>query len=82
MISNVWPTRPALGRARLLRAPTLVIVGSRDLPEIQHIVDTLTATVPNVRRVTFVGSGHMVNLEQPARFNQVVMDFLRIGPKS
>lgn len=67
---------PALGRTQLLRAPTLVIVGSRDLPDIQHIVDTLTATVPDVRRVTFVGSGHMVNLEQPDRFTQVVLDFL------
>jgi pimeloyl-ACP methyl ester carboxylesterase len=68
---------PALGRTRLLRAPTLAIIGSRDLPEIQHIVDTLTATVPNIRRVTFTGAGHMVNLEQADRFTQVVLDFLR-----
>lgn len=68
---------PALGRTREIRAPTLVIVGSRDLPDIKHIVDTLAATVPDVRRVTFEGSGHMVNLEQPDHFNRVVMDFLR-----
>lgn len=68
---------PALGRTRLLQQPTLVIVGSRDLPEIQHIVDTLTATVPHIQRVTFEGSGHMVNLEQPDRFTQLVRDFLR-----
>jgi pimeloyl-ACP methyl ester carboxylesterase len=67
---------PALGRTRLIRVPALVIVGSRDLPEIQHIVDTLTATLPNVRRVTFVGAGHMVNLEQPDRFTELVMNFL------
>jgi 3-oxoadipate enol-lactonase len=73
---------PARRRTQLLRAPTLVIVGSRDLPEIQHIVDTLTATVPNVRRVTFVGSGHMVNLEQPDRFTTLVLEFLRSGASS
>jgi len=48
-----------------------------DLPEIQHIVDTLTATVTTIRRVTFAGAGHMVNLEQSDRFTQVVLDFLR-----
>jgi 3-oxoadipate enol-lactonase len=68
---------PALGRTRLVRAPTLVIVGTRDLPEIQHIVDTLTATMPNVRRVTFMNVGHMLNLEQPDRFTDLVRDFLR-----
>jgi pimeloyl-ACP methyl ester carboxylesterase len=68
---------PALGRTYLLQPPTLVIVGSRDLPEIHHIVDTLTATVPHIQRVTFDGSGHMVNLEQPDRFTQLVHDFLR-----
>lgn len=71
---------PALGRSGLIRAPTLVIVGSRDLPEIQHIVDTLTATVPTVRRVTFIGAGHMVNLEQRDRFTELVMSFLRSSP--
>src|ERR1043165_7566202 len=68
---------PARGRTQLIRAPTLLIVGSRDLPEIHHIVDTLAATVPNVRRITFAGAGHMVNLEQPDHFTQVVLDFLR-----
>jgi len=67
---------PARGRTQLIRAPTLLIVGSRDLPEIHHIVDTLAATIPNVRRVTFAGAGHMVNLEQPDRFTQVVRSFL------
>lgn len=67
---------PARGRTRLIRAPTLVIVGSRDLPEIHHIVDTLTATIPTVRRVTFAGAGHMVNLEQSDRFTEVVRAFL------
>jgi pimeloyl-ACP methyl ester carboxylesterase len=60
----------------LLQQPTLVIVGSPDLPEIQYIVDTLTATVPHIQRVTFEGSGHMVNLEQPDRFTQLGRDVL------
>jgi 3-oxoadipate enol-lactonase len=68
---------PALGRTQLVRTPTLVIVGSRDLPDIHRIADTLMATLRDARRVTFTGSGHMVNLEQPEHFNEVVMEFLR-----
>jgi len=42
-----------------------------------RIADTLCATMPNARRVIFDGSGHVVNLEQPARFTREIEDFLR-----
>lgn len=71
---------PALGRTRNIGAPTLVIVGSRDVPDIQHIADTLVATMPHVRRVVFAGAGHVVNLEQSARFTNLVAKFLRPTP--
>lgn len=69
---------PAIGRLDELLAPTLLIVGSRDIPEIHKIVKLLLAgDIPDVRRVIFEGSGHMVNMEQPEMFNQVVMEFLK-----
>ncbi len=68
---------PPLGRTRSIRVPTLVIVGSRDVPDILRIADTLAATMPNVRRVVFDGAGHVVNLEQPDRFTHAIEGFLR-----
>ena len=68
---------PALHRTGLVRAPTLLIVGTRDTPDIMGIADTLTASVPGIRRVTFEGAGHMVNMEQPDRFTDLVLAFLR-----
>lgn len=69
---------PAVGRLDELIAPTLLIVGDRDIPEIHQIVKLLLAAdIPDVRRVIFEGSGHMVNMEQPVKFNQVVMEFLK-----
>jgi pimeloyl-ACP methyl ester carboxylesterase len=67
---------PALGRTAAVRAPTLVIVGSRDVADIQRIVDTLVATVPGARKLVVEGAGHMVNMEQPARFTAAVLEFL------
>lgn len=68
---------PALHRTTSLRVPTLLIIGTRDTPDIQAIADTLSATVPGLRRVTFDGAGHLVNMEQPQRFTEVVRTFLR-----
>jgi 3-oxoadipate enol-lactonase len=68
---------PAISRLGQIQAPTLLILGSRDVPDIHRIVDTLARVIPLAKRVVFQGSGHMVNLEQAERFNRVVLDFLR-----
>jgi len=68
---------PALHRTAQLRAPTLLIVGTLDVPDIHAIADTLTASVHNIRRVDFEGAGHMVNMEQPQRFTELADAFLR-----
>ena len=70
-------TPVALGRTRLLRAPTLLITGTRDTPDIAGIADSLARSVPSIRRVTFDGAGHLPSAEQPDRFNRVVLAFLR-----
>lgn len=68
---------PALHRTASLRAPTLLLVGTRDTPDILAIADTLAASVPGIRRVMFEGAGHLLNMEQPQRFTNLVLAFLR-----
>ena len=67
---------PAIGRLEDVLAPTLLIVGSRDAPEIHRVAELLTAGIPGLRREVFEGSGHMINMERPDQFNRVVLDFL------
>ena len=67
---------PALHRTHLLRAPTLLLIGSRDSPDLRELADTLSASIPNVRRVVFEGAGHLLNLEEPERFTTLVRAFL------
>jgi pimeloyl-ACP methyl ester carboxylesterase len=67
---------PAYDRLKAIRAPTLVVVGARDIPDIQRIVDRLARELPNVTRVTIPGAGHMVNLERSAQFDRAVRPFL------
>ncbi|MFI5311497.1 MAG: alpha/beta fold hydrolase [Gemmatimonadales bacterium] len=68
---------PALHRTGMLRARTLLVVGTRDNSDIMGIADSLSATVPGIRRVMVEGAGHMLNMEQPARFTDLVLVFLR-----
>lgn len=67
---------PAMGRLSTVRAPTLVVLGLLDMPDIHQIVDRLAADVPNIRRVEIPGVAHMVNMEAPGRFNEVLIRFL------
>ena len=71
----------AAGRTRLaeIRAPVLVLVGSRDVPDIQAIVKRIEKDVPHARKVVIRDAGHMVNMEKPEEFNREVLEFLRKG---
>jgi pimeloyl-ACP methyl ester carboxylesterase len=68
---------PALHRTAALHVPTLLVVGTRDTPDIRAIADTLATSVAGIRRVEFEGAGHLVNMEQPQRFTELLRAFLR-----
>jgi 3-oxoadipate enol-lactonase len=61
----------------VLAAPFLVIVGDRDVPDIQAIVKTLEVKIPRAKKVIVRGAGHMVNMEKPEEFNAAVLEFLK-----
>ena len=68
---------PANGRLAEIHAPTLVVVGDRDLPFYNRLIaDRLAQAIPGARQVVIPGAGHMANMEEPAAFNRAVLDFL------
>ena len=66
---------PAVERLRDLRAPLLVMVGTLDEPATTESCRHLAAVVPGARLEEFE-SAHMINLEHPERFNDVLRSFL------
>ena len=72
----VSPQPPAAERLHLIAAPTLVLVGERDVPDFQRVADLLAQGIPNARKAVLPGVGHMSNMEDPAGFNALVLDFL------
>lgn len=78
--SEIDMTPPAIARLSEIPAPTLVILGGLDIPDIRAITDTLVRMVPGARRVVIEDAGHMVNMEKPAAFNRALLSFLGVSP--
>jgi 3-oxoadipate enol-lactonase len=58
-----------------VQAPTLVVIGDDDAPDIHAIGDRLVREIPDVRRASMPGA-HVASLEHPDVFDRIVLDFL------
>jgi pimeloyl-ACP methyl ester carboxylesterase len=67
---------PAIGRLSEIRAPTLVIYGDLDDPNIPAIADLLAKGIPGAKKVVIPGTAHVPNMERPDEFNSLVLNFL------
>lgn len=67
---------PAAGRLDELRVPLLVMIGTLDDSGTRESMHHLARSVAGARLEVFDGAAHMLNLEQPARFNSLLRDFL------
>ncbi|MBK8902161.1 MAG: alpha/beta fold hydrolase [Anaerolineaceae bacterium] len=67
----------AYGRLAEITAPTLVLVGDLDLPEKVEEAAWLAQQMPHAQHTVMPGVAHMLNMEKPAQFNQLVLDFLQ-----
>jgi pimeloyl-ACP methyl ester carboxylesterase len=70
---------PLAERLPELLAPTLVLVGMRDLPDFVHMGEALAAQAPNARLELLPDLGHTPSLERPEVFNALAFDFLKDG---
>jgi 3-oxoadipate enol-lactonase len=67
---------PAAQRLGEVRVPTLVLIGVADEPGGVIAERHLAASVAGARVVEFPNVAHMIQLEEPERFNRLVLDFL------
>jgi pimeloyl-ACP methyl ester carboxylesterase len=54
----------------------LLAVGELDMSDFHAAADVLGAILPDARRETIAGAGHLAPMEQPAAFNELLLDFL------
>jgi len=67
---------PAIERLSTIACPTLVLVGSRDVPQMLAIADHLERGIPGSRKAIMAACGHVPNLERSLEFDRIVREFL------
>lgn len=68
---------PAIGRLGEVACPTLVLVGSEDVPDVLENADYLGSRIPRVDKVVIEGAAHLPGLERPDELNRLLLEFLR-----
>ena len=67
---------PVTARLKQITAPTMVVVGERDIADFQTFARRMVDEIPEAELATIPNAGHMSNMEAPEIFNQVLVDFL------
>ena len=62
-------------RFRTMQVPTLIVCGDEDEPTLEPGI-FLKRTIPMAGLLTLPRTGHAINLEEPALFNEAVLHFL------
>lgn len=68
---------PAFHRLGEIQAPTLVLVGDLDQPKMVRAVDYMATHIANAHKQITPGTAHLPNMEQPDKFNRIVLAFLQ-----
>ncbi len=66
----------AIRRVAAIHDPALLVTGDLDSTDIFTVADLVDRGAPHARRARVPGAAHMVNLEQPARFDRLLREFL------
>jgi 3-oxoadipate enol-lactonase len=60
-----------------IQAPTLVIVGEMDQPDVVAAADVQVSHIPNARKVTIPDAAHLPSMEHPDEVNRHIIEFVR-----
>jgi pimeloyl-ACP methyl ester carboxylesterase len=69
-------TPPAAARLTELACPILVVVGDADQPSIRTVAERVAAEAALAQIVVWPGVAHMLTLERPDDFAELVLDFV------
>ena len=72
---------PQIKRLNEIKQPTLILIGTSDATHIQQASETAAREIPGARRIVYEGTGHLLNMEEPEKFNRDLDAFLSALPK-
>jgi len=66
----------AIKKLSEIKIPTLIITAEYDLDLCKEIATLITKQIPNTKLVSIKGAGHIMNIDQPKRFNRIIKKFI------
>lgn len=69
-----------LERLREISAPTLIVTGDEDIPEIEAQAVLIAERIPGATRSQMAKCAHLLPLERPVEFNSILLDWLATRP--
>jgi 3-oxoadipate enol-lactonase len=70
---------PQLDHLGEVKAPTLVMIGGLDAPHMLQAGEEAAKRIPGARKIVYPEAGHMINMEQPEKFNRDLEAFLKLN---
>jgi pimeloyl-ACP methyl ester carboxylesterase len=71
-----WKILDATEKLHLINVPTLIITGNEDTYYFKNVSKIINDSISHSKLIEIPASGHMVNMEQPQKFNQCLHNFL------
>ena len=71
-----WPDIAPSRQLATVEVPVNIVVGANDLPCMLSDAALLHEQLPQGEMTVMEEAAHMANLDQPERFNRLVLDFL------
>jgi len=60
-----------------VKTPTLVLVGTADMPHLRSAAEAAAKKIPGAKVIIYPATGHMLSMEQPKKFNKDLEAFLK-----
>jgi 3-oxoadipate enol-lactonase len=74
---NASQKTPAYKRLNEINIPVLILCGEFDIPDVHAHAGAINAGISNSRRIIIPKSGHIIPMDQPDLFNEIVANFLK-----
>jgi 3-oxoadipate enol-lactonase len=80
VMGKVKPPGPPTQLDRLpeVKVRTLVMIGGLDQPHMIQAGETAAKGIPGARKIVYPDAGHMINMEQPDKFNRDLEAFMKL----
>ncbi len=66
----------AIRKLNEIKVPTLIVTAEYDLPLCKDLANLMAKKISNSKLVSLKNAGHIMNMDQPAKFNEVISEFI------